>query len=67
MQGCGNGCVGELVSNDGRYTSRKGIPTVGLGVIDDDSNIHGPDEFVRLSTMERITRIFKRFLSNPLN
>ncbi|MDG7045144.1 MAG: M20/M25/M40 family metallo-hydrolase, partial [Nitrososphaerota archaeon] len=45
-QGCGRGCVGELVGNDGRYTSRKGIPTVGLGVIDDDSNIHGPDEFV---------------------
>jgi acetylornithine deacetylase/succinyl-diaminopimelate desuccinylase-like protein len=66
-QGCGRGCVGELVGNDGRYTSRKGIPTVGLGVIDYDSNIHGPDEFVRLSTMERITRIFKHFLSNPLN
>ncbi len=66
-QGCGRGCVGELVGNDGRYTSRKGIPTVGLGVIDDDSNIHGPDEFVRLTTMERITKIFKHFLSKPLD
>ncbi len=48
-------CVGELGGDDGKYTSRAGIPTVGYGVIDDDSNIHGIDEFVRLSTMVRVT------------
>ena len=47
--------MGELGGDDGKYTSRAGIPTVGYGVIDDDSNIHGIDEFVRLSTMVRVT------------
>ncbi|MEM0146075.1 MAG: M20/M25/M40 family metallo-hydrolase [Conexivisphaerales archaeon] len=48
-------CVGELGGNDGKYTSKAGIPTVGYGVIDDDSNIHGINEFVRLSTMAKVT------------
>ncbi len=48
-------CVGELGGDDGKYTSKAGIPTVGYGVIDDDSRIHGANEFVRLSTMIRVT------------
>ncbi|MCL4344029.1 MAG: M20/M25/M40 family metallo-hydrolase [Thaumarchaeota archaeon] len=48
-------CVGELGGDDGKYSSKAGIPTVGYGVIDDDSNIHGANEFVRLSTMMKVT------------
>jgi len=60
--GCRRGCVGELGGNDGKYAAKMGIPTLGLGVIDRDSNIHAPDEFVRLSTMARVKRIFRRFI-----
>lgn len=48
-------CFGELGGDDGKYTARAGIPTVGYGVIDDDSNIHGSNEFVRISTMLTVT------------
>lgn len=39
-----------------------GIPTLGIGVIDYDSNIHAPDEFVRLSAMLRVKRILRSFI-----
>jgi succinyl-diaminopimelate desuccinylase len=48
-------CFGELGGDDGKYTAKVGIPTVGYGVIDDDSNIHGSNEFVRISTMLTVT------------
>ena len=60
--GCRKGCVGELGGNDGKYTYKMGIPTLGIGVIDYDSNIHAPDEFVRLSTMLRVKRILRSFI-----
>jgi len=48
-------CFGELGGDDGKYTAGAGIPTVGYGVIDSDSNIHGSNEFVRISTMLTVT------------
>ncbi len=45
-----------------KYTYKMGIPTLGIGVIDYDSNIHAPDEFVRLSAMLRVKRILRSFI-----
>lgn len=44
----------SLGGDDGKFLFEKGIPVVSYGVIAEDSNFHGKDEFVRLSDLQNV-------------
>ncbi len=55
--------VVELAATDGNLiydTFKK--PVMGFGPIDEDANIHGPNEFVRIRTLHLVKEIIKKML-----
>ena len=44
----------ELGGNDGRYTSRKSIPTISYGPLAGDTHYHGVNEFVWLKDLKNV-------------
>ncbi len=56
-------CVVELASTDGNIIFHElKKPVIGFGPLEQDANIHGPNEFVRLSTLEKVKEVLKNFL-----
>jgi len=56
-------CFVEFGATDGNiiYEAFK-KPVIGFGPIDPDSNIHGPNEFVRIETLKKVKEVVKNFL-----
>ncbi len=53
----------ELGATDGIHVHHSlGIPAIGYGPIDEDSGYHGPNEFVRIDTLDRVAGVVSRFL-----
>jgi succinyl-diaminopimelate desuccinylase len=50
--------------NDGTYFSKRGIPAITFGPIDADNNIHAPNEFMRVSTLQKMISTVSRVLEN---
>ncbi len=48
----------EPATNDGRFFAHK-IPVVNLGVIEAESNIHGPDENISISSLKDIMQCIR--------
>ncbi len=51
----------DLGGNDGHYFTSVGIPTVCYGTIDDDTNFHGIDEFMKLADYENVKNVLIKF------
>ncbi len=57
----------ELGTTDGNLIYDKfRKPVIGFGPIDEDSNIHGPNEFVRLETLEMVKNVLREFLGKSM-
>jgi succinyl-diaminopimelate desuccinylase len=58
-------CFVDLAATDGNviYSAFK-KPVIGFGPIDPDANIHGPNEFVRITTLEEVKEVVKNFLQS---
>lgn len=56
--------AGELGGNDGTFFSIKGIPVLAYGAIRENSNIHAPGEFVRVSDIITLKEFLKALLSS---
>ncbi len=56
-------CFVEFGATDGNliFTEFE-KPVIGFGPIDPDSNIHSPNEFIRISTLEEVKEVLKNFL-----
>ncbi len=52
----------SLGGNDGRFLADKGIPVIAYGVIADDTNFHGIDEFVHIKDLKNVRDVFVEFL-----
>lgn len=57
----------SLGGNDGRFLANKSIPVISYGVIADDTNFHGTDEFVHISDLERVRNVFVEFMKGDTN
>ncbi len=56
-------CICELGATDGNFIySKFRKPVMGFGPIDSDANIHGANEFVRLSTLKQVKDVVRKFL-----
>ncbi len=53
----------ELGGNDGYLFASKGVPTVAIGAIRVDNNIHAPLEFVHLEDVAALKRFIRELLS----
>jgi len=53
----------ELGGNDGYLFAAKGVPTVAIGAIRVDNNIHAPLEFVHLEDVAALKRFIRELLS----
>lgn len=51
---------------DGRFFMKHDIPTIGLGVSEEDVRMHGPDEFVRISSLLKATKIYSLAIGEHL-
>ncbi len=56
-------CLTTLGATDGNviYTKTK-KPTIGFGPIDEDANIHAANEFIRVSTLQVVEEVIRRFI-----
>jgi len=57
----------SLGGNDGRFLANKSIPVISYGVIADDTNFHGTDEFVYISDLEKVRNVFVEFMKGDIN
>ncbi len=56
-------CICALAATDGNFLYEKfGKPAFGFGPFDEDSNIHGVNEFIRISTLKIVKSVVKEFL-----
>ncbi len=55
----------ELGTTDGNLIYHKfRKPVIGFGPIDEDANIHGANEFIRIETLEMVRNVLKEFLES---
>ncbi|MCS7097521.1 MAG: M20/M25/M40 family metallo-hydrolase [Candidatus Methanomethyliaceae archaeon] len=57
----------SLGGNDGRFLTSKSIPIISYGVIADDTNFHGADEFVYIRDLENVRNVFVEFMRGGMN
>ncbi|MGD0328830.1 MAG: ArgE/DapE family deacylase [Nitrososphaeria archaeon] len=54
----------ELGANDGKFTNRKGIPTISYGPLAEDTHYHGVNEFVWLKDLKKVRDVITKYLES---
>lgn len=57
----------SLGGNDGRFLISQSIPIISYGVIADDTNFHGADEFVYIRDLENVRNVFVEFMKGEID